>query len=686
MADEIVSADVDTFMSQANFAAMRSALGLGTVATLAVDTDPTLAANSDARIASQKAVKAFVATAVTGVLKFKGSTDCSTNPNYPAATQGDAYVVSVAGKIGGVLGVSVAVGDVYFAIADNAGGTQLAVGTSWDVLEHVLAGALLAANNLSDLLSAATARANLGSTTVGDAVFIAVSAAAARTALALAAIAASGSANDLANFPVKQSVLAVSTTNLALTGEQTIDGQLSAASMVLLTGQTAPAENGPWVTAAGAWARPAWYASGNTVQAFQFITVMARLGTNYGGTWWRVTTSGAITIDTTGTTWSLVPVAQNGLTTTRAITTVADADYTVLTTDVNVAYTSITAARTVTLPATATISDGWECTIGDSSGSVTNTNRITIAAAGADTIQGAANTWIPSAYGVIRLRKRGTTFTIVATARLTQKDIFLASGTYTKPLWATNVSVGAFGGGGGGGSGRRGAAASTRGAGSGGGGSSLVMKNLSSSEVGATETVTVGAAGTGGAAASADDTNGANGGAGGTSSFGTLLAAPGGSAGVLGQAVAGTTANGAISSMFSGTAGGNGSSSGSGSAGGSSGGSSGAGGGGGAGLDTSNSTRNGFAGGASRNLDGTATTLTGGTIGAVGNGGNGQSVTAGTLGGGSGGGGGGTAAGIGGTGGSYGGGGGGGGASLNGTNSGAGGPGGPGIVIVVSTG
>lgn len=77
---------------------------------------------------------------LSAVLKFKGSTDCSGNPNYPAATAGDAYVVTVAGKIGGAAGVVVEVGDVYFATADNAGGTQAAVGASWDVLQANLAG------------------------------------------------------------------------------------------------------------------------------------------------------------------------------------------------------------------------------------------------------------------------------------------------------------------------------------------------------------------------------------------------------------------------------------------------------------------------------------------------------------------------------------------------------------------
>lgn len=72
---------------------------------------------------------------LAGLLDLKGSADCSANPNYPAASKGDAYVVSVAGKIGGASGVVVNAGDVYFATADNAGGTEASVGTSWAVIE-----------------------------------------------------------------------------------------------------------------------------------------------------------------------------------------------------------------------------------------------------------------------------------------------------------------------------------------------------------------------------------------------------------------------------------------------------------------------------------------------------------------------------------------------------------------------
>lgn len=77
---------------------------------------------------------------VTGLLDFKGVTDCSANPNYPAASKGDYYVVSVAGRIGGGAGVVVEAGDSFFATADNAGGTQAAVGTSWTVIQGNILG------------------------------------------------------------------------------------------------------------------------------------------------------------------------------------------------------------------------------------------------------------------------------------------------------------------------------------------------------------------------------------------------------------------------------------------------------------------------------------------------------------------------------------------------------------------
>src|SRR5688500_7116538 len=64
----------------------------------------------------------------------------------------------------------------------------------------------------------------------------------------------------------KGSAKALATTNITLSGTQTIDGvALSAADRVLLTAQTDPAENGLWVVAGGAWTRPTDYDSAGDI-------------------------------------------------------------------------------------------------------------------------------------------------------------------------------------------------------------------------------------------------------------------------------------------------------------------------------------------------------------------------------------------------------------------------------------
>lgn len=69
-------------------------------------------------------------------LTLKGGVDCSTNPNYQPADEGDLYYVTVAGRIGGAAGKIVDVGDAIIAANTNPGGTEAAVGTDWFVLEH----------------------------------------------------------------------------------------------------------------------------------------------------------------------------------------------------------------------------------------------------------------------------------------------------------------------------------------------------------------------------------------------------------------------------------------------------------------------------------------------------------------------------------------------------------------------
>ncbi len=95
----------------------------------------------------------------------------------------------------------------------------------------------------------------------------------------------------------KQSVAVVSRVDLALTGEQTIDGVLTSASRVLLTGQTAAEENGLYLTAAGAWARVA--DANVSAEVIPGLLVYVAGGTDYGDTLWALDTQGAITLDTT---------------------------------------------------------------------------------------------------------------------------------------------------------------------------------------------------------------------------------------------------------------------------------------------------------------------------------------------------------------------------------------------------
>ena len=120
---------------------------------------------------------------------------------------------------------------------------------------------------------------------------------------------------------------------------------------------------------------------------------------------------------------------------------------------------------------------------------------------------------------------------------------FTSSGTWTKPSGATFVMVEAWGAGGGGASGRRGAAASARSGGDGGGGGAYTQRLFRASDLGATETVTIGAGGAGSAARTTDNTDGTPGTAGGNTSFGSLLIAYGGAGGPTGGA--GGTSSGA---------------------------------------------------------------------------------------------------------------------------------------------
>ncbi len=72
-------------------------------------------------------------------------------------------------------------------------------------------------------------------------------------------------------------------------------------------------------------------------------------------------------------------------------TQVSDAAYAVLATDRTIAVTALTAARTLTLPAASAYPAGATLTVVDESGACSATSTVTIAAAGTDTVNGAAS-------------------------------------------------------------------------------------------------------------------------------------------------------------------------------------------------------------------------------------------------------------------------------------------------------
>lgn len=111
-----------------------------------LDTDVALAANSDTKVATQKATKAYADSLLdaNNAYQYKGAIDASTNPNYPAASAGHTYKISVAGKIGGASGPNVEAGDTITALVDaSADGNHATVGANWIIVQTNIDGAVV---------------------------------------------------------------------------------------------------------------------------------------------------------------------------------------------------------------------------------------------------------------------------------------------------------------------------------------------------------------------------------------------------------------------------------------------------------------------------------------------------------------------------------------------------------------
>jgi Major tropism determinant N-terminal domain len=126
--------------------------------------------------------------------------------------------------------------------------------------------------------------------------------------------------------------------------------------------------------------------------------------------------AGECVIDTTnnrlvindGVTVGGIALAKLSEVITNTRTAVSDAAYTVLAVDRMVAYTALTAARVVTLPASSAYPIGTVLLIVDETGNCSVTKTLTMTVAGSDTIDGGASAVVNQAYGFIGLETNGS--------------------------------------------------------------------------------------------------------------------------------------------------------------------------------------------------------------------------------------------------------------------------------------
>lgn len=123
--------------------------------------------NNDTTIPTSAAVKAYADSILSAndALVFKGGIDASTNPNYPAASAGDTYKITVAGKIGGASGIDVQIGDTLYCTVDGtSAGTQAAVGANWTIVQANVDRATDTTLGLAEYATQAEAEAKSSST------------------------------------------------------------------------------------------------------------------------------------------------------------------------------------------------------------------------------------------------------------------------------------------------------------------------------------------------------------------------------------------------------------------------------------------------------------------------------------------------------------------------------------------
>ena len=107
----------------------------------------------------------------------------------------------------------------------------------------------------------------------------------------------------VSGLEIKQSVKVATTTNITLSGIQTIDGiTVSINDRVLVKNQTTASQNGIYIVQSGSWNRSSDSNSSTKLTPGAFVFV--EQGTINADTGWVLSTDGVITIDTTAITWT----------------------------------------------------------------------------------------------------------------------------------------------------------------------------------------------------------------------------------------------------------------------------------------------------------------------------------------------------------------------------------------------
>lgn len=206
---------------------------------------------------------------------------------------------------------------------------------------------------------------------------------------------------------------------------------------------------------------------------------------------------------------------------------IADSNATITPTTRIFAMTTLTAARTLTLPSAASFPPGDRLLIVDESGGCSATNSITVQRASSDTISTNTSVTITTAYGYVALESDGNNkWTVVARAGIARinQQVFTSSTTYTPSAGLLFACIECVGGGGGGGGAQVVNSVAGWYLGGGGGAGSYARKLATAGQIGSSQTVTIGSGGAGGSASGGPN----NGSAGGDTSVGTLCVGKGG--------------------------------------------------------------------------------------------------------------------------------------------------------------